>query len=407
MTSFTRTDKSLLNEWWQTIDRRLFLGLIGLILVGAVMSFAAGPAAAERIGRGLSTYHFVERHFLFLVPAVGGMIAISMLSVDRLRLFAVALFVAAVAGLIATQLWGMPVKGAQRWISVGSFTLQVSEFAKPAMVMVAAILLSETARTGLVRFRVMAIAALALMISLIVTQPDFGQSVLMTMVFGAQVFMSGLSFALIGVMGAVMIVAVVIAYYSLDHVASRIDRFMNASAGDTGQMDRARQALESGGFFGRGPGEGVVKNHLPEAQGDYVFAVVGEEFGALACLVVIGLFAFITLRSMSRVFEEQDHFVQLSAGGLALMFGLQAIINIGVNVNLLPSKGMTLPFISYGGSSTLALAISVGLLLALTRKRITPVARPSGRLFPRKQASPRVRVVSASSIMQTGRGAQS
>ncbi|MDA0220364.1 MAG: putative peptidoglycan glycosyltransferase FtsW [Proteobacteria bacterium] len=367
MTTFARTDRSVLGRWWWTVDRWTLAAVITLMLSGVVLIMAASPPVAERIGA--DAFHFVRRHFVFLVPAVGLLLAVSLLSPRGVRRAAVAIFVLSVVMLVVTPIIGNEIKGARRWISIGAFSLQASEFVKPAFAVVAAWLFSEAKRTpGFPGYWVSAFLA-AMVAGLLIWQPDFGMTVTVLTIWGGQLFLAGLPLIFVVGLGLLAVGGVIGAYLLLPHVTERIDGFLNPETADTFQVDTAIRAFEAGGLFGRGPGEGVIKSILPDAHSDFVFAVAGEEFGLFACLLLLGLFAFIALHGFNRMSQEKDLFVMLAVAGLLIQFSVQAIINMGVSLHLLPSKGMTLPFISYGGSSLISVAICVGFILALTRRR--------------------------------------
>lgn len=365
MTVFSRTDTSLLSHWWWTVDRWLLLALAGLIGFGIVMTFGASPAIAEKLG--LESFHFVKRQLVFLCLALAAMFGVSLLSAIWVRRLGVLLFFACLLLLALTAAVAPETKGARRWLHVGSFTLQASEFLKPAFIVFSAWMFSEVHKNPKFKGWFIAIMAYLIVVAFLIAQPDLGQAILVSMVWAAQFFLAGLpmiwvlGFAGLGMMG------VFLAYMFLPHVTNRIDRFIFPGSGDTYQVDTALNAFRSGGMFGRGPGEGAVKKILPDAHTDFIFAVTGEEFGIILCLILICLFAVIVVRSLINVMKEKDLFVMLTVSGLTIQFGLQAFINLGVNLSLLPSKGMTLPFISYGGSSMLSIAIAMGMILALTR----------------------------------------
>ena len=367
MTTFARTDRSVLGRWWWTVDRWTMAAVVALLLSGVVLIMASSPPVAERIGA--DAFHFVRRHFLFLVPAVAMMLAVSLLSPRGVRRVAVALFVISVVLLVATPIVGNEIKGARRWISIGAFSLQASEFVKPAFAVVAAWLFAEAKQNpGFPGYWVSALLA-GLVIGLLVWQPDFGMSVTVATIWGGQLFLAGLPLALVIGLGVLGVAGFVAGYLFMPHVTERIDSFLDSSSGDNFQIETAIRAFESGGVLGRGPGEGVVKDVLPDAHSDFIFAVAGEEFGLLACLLVLALFAFITLRGFTRMASEKDLFVMLAVAGLLIQFAVQAIVNMGVSLHLLPSKGMTLPLVSYGGSSLVSVALAMGMVLALTRRR--------------------------------------
>lgn len=369
MSSFARTDNSLVGRWWWTVDRWA-LGAIGLLIIcGLILVLAASPSVAERIG--VEPFHFVRRQIAFLVPALGTMFVLSLMPPEVIKRMAVLGFLGALILLAATLVVGPEINGSRRWLDFGVLSLQPSEFVKPSFIVVSGWLLAERQREPNFPGRLLSTVAFGLILVLLMLQPDFGQTVLLTVMWGAQLFVAGLPMLVVIVLGALGLVGAVGAYHLFPHVASRIDRFLNPGAGDNYQTDRAMDAFISGGLWGRGPGEGTVKRILPDAHTDYILAVAGEELGTIACLVVVGLFAFVVLRTLARLLQDSDLFVVYAGVGLVVQFGLQALINIGVNLHLLPSKGMTLPLISYGGSSLLAIAIAMGMLLALSRGRPT------------------------------------
>ena len=367
MSTFARTDTSLLGRWWWTVDRWTLAAMVAIAAVGAVLTMAASPPAAERIG--LEAFHFARRQFVFLPLALAVMFGTSLLSPRGVRRLAVLGCAAALGLMVVTLFAGEEINGATRWIPLGSFSLQPSEFVKPSFVVIAAWMLTERRLDE--RFPGYRIAAglFALVVGLLLMQPDVGMAVVVAGVWGVQLFLVGLSMALVVGIAIVFLGGCVGAYFAFDHVQARIDRFLDPLAADGYQVTQALQAFRNGGLFGRGPGEGRIKEMLPDAHADFIFAVAGEEFGLMACLVVVGLFAFVVLRGFSRVLRDNDLFVLLAVAGLLTQFGLQAIINMASTIHLMPPKGMTLPFISYGGSSTVAVAYAMGMVLALTRQR--------------------------------------
>jgi len=367
MNSFSRADTSALSRWWWTVDRWALVALIVLIAVGAVLTMAASPGASARIG--LDPYHFVRRQFFFLVPAVILLFSTSLLSVQSVRRLAVMGFILSAALVVLTLLIGPEMKGAHRWLHMGGFTFQPSEFLKPFFAVTIAWMLAMQRTNQGFPGRIIAGVLFLLSVGLLTLQPDVGMAMTVTGIWFVELFLAGLP--LIWVAGSVVlgIGALTSAYVIFPHVASRIDRFLDPASGDSYQVDTSLRAFEAGGFFGRGPGEGTVKDLLPDAHTDFIFAVAGEELGLLACLAIVGIFAFIVLRGLVRVMRTTDLFVLLSVAGLLTQFGTQALVNMGVTVRLLPAKGMTLPFVSYGGSSLLATALAMGMVLALTRER--------------------------------------
>jgi cell division protein FtsW len=363
----SREQRTPLSEWWWTVDRLLLAAIIALMLAGVILSLAASPPVATRIG--LDPFHFFNRHILFLVPSIIVLIGVSFMTPRQIRRSALIVFAVSIALIVLTLLIGPEVKGAKRWITILGVNIQASESAKPAFVVVAAWLFSESARKPEMPATSMAVVLLIMLVSLLVMEPDFGQTMLILAAWGSLFFIAGMRMVWVFGLGATASGGLFLAYLLVPHVAGRIKRFMDPASGDTFQVDTAMEAFGNGGWFGLGPGEGIAKRSLPDSHTDFVFAVGAEEFGILLCLAVLGLFAFIVIRSMSRAYATEDLFSRFAASGLAILFGVQAAINMAVNLHLIPAKGMTLPFISYGGSSMVSLAYSVGMLLALTRMR--------------------------------------
>ncbi|MBJ26921.1 MAG: putative lipid II flippase FtsW [Rhodospirillaceae bacterium] len=365
MSSFSRADRSVIGRWWWTIDRWTLVALLLLVAIGAVLTMAASPGAAERIG--LDPFHFVRNQFVFFAPSIVLLVIVSLLSHQGVRRLATIGLIITLLLMLVTLFAGHEAKGASRWLSLGGFTIQPSEFLKPFFAVVVAWMFSAQKQDSKFPGKFIACCLFFCVATLLILQPDFGMTITVTAVWFIQFFLAGLPMfwvaaALFGGLGLV-----VAAYTALPHVADRIDRFTNPAAGDQYQVNTSLRAFENGGLFGLGPGEGRIKEDLPDSHTDFIFAVAGEEFGALACLLVVSLFAFVVLRGFSRVLRDANLFVLLAVAGLLTQFGLQALINMGVAVRLLPAKGMTLPFVSYGGSSLIATAIGMGMVLALTR----------------------------------------
>ena len=361
----SRAERTYIGDWLWTVDRLLLAGLAALMVAGIVALMGGGPPVAERLG--LPTFHFVNRQVLYLAPALMILGAVSFLSLRHVRRLALLVYGAGIVLCLLALNFGPEIKGAHRWIAIGSFGIQPSEFVKPAFVIIAAWAFSQGARKR--EGAILAILLLPLTIVPLLLQPDFGQTMLITIVWGGLFFVAGLHiFWMLG-LGGFGLLGVAAAYKLLPHVRERIERFMDKSTGDSFQVDTALEAFAKGSWFGRGPGEGTVKRILPDAHTDFIFAVTAEEFGIIACMGLLCIFAFIVLRGLTLARRSEDLFCRLATTGLVLMFGLQACINMMVNVHLMPAKGMTLPFISYGGSSLLSLALGMGFLVALTRRR--------------------------------------
>jgi cell division protein FtsW len=371
MTMMSRADRSPVAEWWRTVDRWFLAAFLLLIGMGLVLSFAASPAVAQRIG--LEPMHFVERQFFFMVPAFLVLIGMSFMTPDWVRRFAIVLLVIGILLVMATLVFGMEIKGSRRWLRIAGISLQPSEFLKPAFVVVCAWLFSLRERRPEFSGDLMAIILFAMVGALLVAQPDLGQTMLVAATWGVMFFLAGLSWVWIG------------AYVVFPHVNDRINQFLSGSLEENGQIEHAIEAIRNGAWIGQGPGEGTIKHILADSHTDFVFAVAGEEFGVVVCMLIVATFAFVVLRALAFAFTEEDGFKRLAVAGLAMNFAFQAMINMAVNLNLMPPKGMTLPFVSYGGSSLTAVAIGMGMLLALSRKRPDQVfvARPRTAFMPK------------------------
>lgn len=372
----SRANRSVFAEWWWTIDKYLLFGLIALMMGGVVLSLAGSPPVAERIG--LDSFHFVKRHILFMIPTIGVMIATSFLSPRNVRRTALIVFSISIVLMILTLFVGQEVKGARRWINILGFSIQPSEFVKPAFLVLSAWLFTENSRRNDIPGNIFAMLLLAIVAALLVAQPDLGQTMLVVISWSAVFFMAGLSWFWIAALAVLAAGGILAAYTVFPHFAGRINRFLDPGAGDTFQVDTALNSVMHGGWLGRGPGEGIVKRILPDSHTDFIFAVAAEEFGIILCMGLVLMFGFVVVRGLSHSLKNEDAFVRLASAGLLVLFGVQSVINMAVNLNLMPAKGMTLPFISYGGSSMIALAFQMGLVLALTRRRFEPARLTSG-----------------------------
>lgn len=366
-TAFARTDTSVVGQWWWTVDRWLLLAAGALIIIGMILTLAAGPPAAGRIGA--DTYHFVRKQSVFLPVAIAVMLGISLMPALWIRRFAAIGLLVGFVLMVGTLLFGAEINGAQRWLRLGPLSIQPSEFIKPFFVVVSAWMFALHRTNDAFPGNLIAMGSLMMVCAVLVSQPDIGMTMVVVSVWCAQFFMAGLPIFWVVLIAFAGLGALVGAYFLFPHVASRVDRFLDPASGDTYQVSQAIRAFQNGGMFGRGPGEGRVKETLPDAHTDFIFAVAGEEFGVLLCLLVVALFGFLVLRAMIKVLQEDNLFVLLAVGGLSVQFGLQALINMASSLHMMPTKGMTLPFISYGGSSMLALAVGMGMILGLTRRR--------------------------------------
>lgn len=381
--TFARTDRSAIASWWWTVDRGLLAAIFILAVFGVALVTTASPSVAIRIGADHA--HFIIRHILVIVPAIVMMLCISVLSHKTIRRLGTLLLGFSILCMILVLFVGTEIKGAQRWIPLPGLSLQPSELAKPAFAIVAGWLIAHQKTDP--RFKGYIFSALLyfILVILLILQPDFGMTVVLTCMFAAQIFLAGFPFRYLTIFAAIGVGGIFAAYFSLHHVRSRIDRFMNPESGDTYQVDKSLEAFANGGLLGTGPGQGTVKNTIPDAHADFIFSVAGEELGLLFALIIVALYAFILLRGFNRLMESRDMFVVLAVGGILSMIGLQALVHMGSALHLLPTKGMTLPFISYGGSSTLSVGISLGVVLGLTRRQVNSSITKTAKSIRRSQ----------------------
>jgi cell division protein FtsW len=363
----SRAQRTAFSEWWWTVDRLTLAALVALMLGGIVLCLAASPPVAARIG--LDPFHFVDRQVLFLIPAAAVLIATSFLSPREVRQVSLVVFAVSLILVAATPYFGAEIKGARRWLVILGVNIQPSEFLKPAFVILIAWLFGESAKRPEMPANLIALVLLIAVVALLVMQPDFGQTMLIALVWGALFYMAGMRFIWVIGLAATAGAGLMTAFYTVPHVAQRIQGFLDPAAGNSFNVDIATESFLRGGWFGRGPGEGTIKRILPEGHTDFVFAVAAEEFGIVLCLILVALFAFIVIRALIKAMRNEDPFSRFAVAGLAILFGLQSTINMAVNLHLMPAKGMTLPFISYGGSSLISLAYGMGMLMALTRER--------------------------------------
>jgi cell division protein FtsW len=357
----------MLGQWWWTIDRVSLILFLTIMTIGVVLVTTASGPVAVRLN--LPQGYFATRQLTLIPVGLALMLGVSMLSPTWIRRLGIILFFAALFLLLLTLFKGEEVKGARRWIRLAGFSLQASEFIKPSLAILSAWFFSLQQRNPQFPGQLLATAAFAITALLLIMEPDFGMVMMVVGIWGIQYFLNGLrlSWILLGILGLACLV--VLAYFTLPHVASRIDRFSNSTTGDHYQVERSLDAFAQGSLFGRGPGEGRVKEVLPDAHADFIFAVAGEEFGLVPSLAIVLLYLVIIMRGLRYLQGEQDLFVVYASAGMLMSFALQTLINLGSTVNLLPTKGMTLPFISYGGSSLLAMSLNVGMYLGLTRRR--------------------------------------
>ncbi len=380
--AFSRTDQSFLGAWWWTVDRTMLGCIMALLVFGIAIVATASPSVAQRIS--LSDYHFIIKHIIFFVPTVLFVIGVSMLSSRYIWRFSSLIFIGGIVMMILVLFLGVEEKGARRWIRLFGFSLQPSEFIKPAFAVVVAWFITLQRKKEQVEsickksgknkksfpvYYAVVLGLYSAVIALLIMQPDLGMSVVLTIIIAVQIFLAGLRFRYMAVLFAIGSVGLGVAYLSLHHVRSRVDRFFDPSSGDNYQVERSLEAIKKGGLIGVGPGQGIEKITIPDAHADFTFSVLTEEGGIALAFIVIALFIFILLRGFKRLQETHDAFCVLAAGGLLTMFGVQSLIHMGSSIDLLPTKGMTLPFISYGGSSMISMGIAMGMVLALTRQK--------------------------------------
>ncbi len=363
----------ILPKWWRTIDRWTMSCVLILFVIGLLLGLASSPPLAGR--NGFDPFHYVERQAMFGGLALIAMLLTSMMSPILVRRLAILGFLVSFVALVFLPIFGTDFgKGAVRWYSLGFASLQPSEFLKPGFIVVAAWLLAASQEINGPPGRLWSFALCMAIVAMLVLQPDFGQACLILFGWGVMYFVAGAPMLLLVGMAGAVVLGGMFAYSNSEHFARRIDGFLNQEVDPTTQLGYATNAIREGGLFGVGVGEGQVKWSLPDAHTDFIIAVAAEEYGLILVLIIIALYSLIVVRSLLRLMRERNMFIRLAGTGLACMFGVQAMINMGVAVRLLPAKGMTLPFVSYGGSSLIAGGIAIGMLLAFTR------TRPQGEL---------------------------
>ena len=366
MFKFEKRGSKSIRKWWWALDNISLLLIITIIMIGALIITTASPAVAERLK--LNPFHFAHRQFLFLIVGSILIIFISSLSEKSLKRIILIGFVLCLISMMAVLFSGEEVKGSKRWLSMLGVSLQPSEVMKPIFIFINGMILSE--KFSKQNFPGLSISLIiyGLIVILLILQPDFGMLMTYTVVAGGQLFLAGLSLAWIGLAVILTVLGGFLAYSYLPHVARRIDLFLNADINENYQVEKSLESYISGGIFGRGPAEGIVKSHLPDSHTDFIFAVAGEEFGALFSAMIILIYLSLILRGLYLLYHEQNLFKIYTCGGIMILFALQTVFNIGVTLHLFPTKGMTLPLISYGGSSVLCYAIAFGIYLNFTKK---------------------------------------
>ncbi len=365
--SLFRQSRHPLVKWWWEMDRVSVFVLLCLMGLGALAVTTASVAVAKTYDVG--PYYFGIRHYLFLVIAWGIMLSITLLRPQGLRRVGLLLMLVAYTGLVLTFVMGIEVKGARRWLEIAGQTIQPTEFLKPGLILVTAWLLAAEPMKQRTQGFLLSMVVMVLVGVPVIMQPNFGMALAMGTVWFAQVFLAGMPLLWLAPLVGLGLCVMVASYVLFPHIRDRLDKFINPDTTDTYQIDQASEAIASGHLFGRGAGEGVVKQTLPDAHTDFIFAVLVEEFGIIAGLVVMILFLTLVVRGFRRVAGHEDRFVVLAVGGLLTLVALHVCVNIGVALHLVPTTGMTLPFISYGGSSTFAMALVFGFILALLRKQ--------------------------------------
>ena len=377
--AFNRTDQTKLGVWWWTVDRWLVGATLLLIATGVVLSFTSSPAEAARLHLP-DAFHFAIRQSLFGLGAVAVVGGVSMLSPKGVRRLALAIYVITILMMAALPFVGASTKGASRWLEVFGFSIQPSEFMKPALIVLCGWMFAEGQKGEGVPGVSIAFVLFGVAVALLLMQPDVGQTVLITVAFGAAFFMAGVPLRWILGLGGLAAGGMVAAYFAFQHVAHRFKLFLSHDGADnhSHQVDKALEAIAAGGLFGRGPGEGVMKRHVPDGFTDFIYSVAAEEYGLVFSLGLITVLGVMVVRGLYRSMRLTDPYEQVASAALFVLVGQQAFINIAVNLKMIPTKGMTLPFISYGGSSVLAMGLTLGLALALTRRRPGAYVPPSG-----------------------------
>lgn len=372
----------ILPRWWRTVDRWSLACVLALFSIGLLLGLAASVPLAEK--NGLNPFYYVTRQTIFGCGAIVAMLVVSMMNPRQVRRIGVLAFAFAFAAILLLPVIGTDHgKGAVRWLSIAGFSVQPSEFLKPAFVALCAWFMAASQEVGGPRGTLYSFVVTFVVVTLLALQPDFGQASLVLFSWGVMYFVAGAPMIVLMIVAAIAVSGGVFAYGASEHFARRIDGFLAAEVDPRTQLGYATNAIQEGGFFGVGVGEGTVKWSLPDAHTDFIIAVAAEEYGFIMVLLIISLYMTVVVRSLLRLRRERDPFARIAGTGLACAFAVQALINMGVAVRLLPAKGMTLPFVSYGGSSVIASGLALGMLLALTRTRpqgnIADVLGRSGR----------------------------
>lgn len=367
---FIKRDASIMGRWWWTVDHWLLGAILLLVIVGVILSVSASPCVATKIG--YNRFFFVKRHLLMIPISIGCMIIVSLFSPQNIRKLAIFIFLLGILALFIVLFGGHEVKGAKRWLVLSGISIQPSEFIKPALLVIVSWLLAERHEDpGFPGIKI-SLCLLVFTMSLLLLQPDVGMTLVIMISCLVQIFIAGMPFIWVLMSAVFSITGLAISYFFIPHVTKRIDAFFHPELGDPDQLYQIRRSMEAfhhGGWLGCGPGEGVIKRLVPDAHADFVFAVAGEEYGIFLCIFIVCLFAFIVIRSLLLSLRKQNLFIIFSVTGLAVQIGLQTFINMSTALKLIPTKGMTLPFVSYGGSSMIAIGLTLGIILSLTRKQ--------------------------------------
>ncbi|MBR3502448.1 MAG: cell division protein FtsW [Alphaproteobacteria bacterium] len=368
MVKFSRQSHSFFAKWLWTVDKVTLVLSLLLLTIGVILDITASPAVARKIN--VDEYWFVRKQVFYVVISIMALLTISVFNLKTIRRISLLGFVLMIGLLILTIFFGSEIKGAKRWISVCGFSLQASEFMKPIFIIVTAWLLDLGKKLDYFPGMAVSTGLFVLVLGLLLLQPDIGMSVLFSAVFGLQLFLAGLPIIVVIGLSMAGVAALFLAYFVYPHFHARVDQFLYGSDETSYQINRAMEAFQNGNLVGKGPGEGTVKLLIPDAHTDFVFAVAGEEYGVWLCLIIIALFAVIVIRTLRSAMKESNLFVMYAEVGLAASIGLQAFVNMASSLHIIPTKGMTLPFISYGGSSLMGCAVEIGMLLAITRKNV-------------------------------------
>lgn len=366
MVSLSRHSHNALAKWLWTVDKVILFVALALLAIGIVLDITASPAVARRIN--VDDFWFVRKQVFYVIASIGVIFCLSLCKLKTIRRISIAGFAVIFALLVLTLFFGFETKGARRWISLAGFSMQASEFMKPIFIVVTAWLLDCGKKYDYFPGMGISIGLYGAVALLLLLQPDVGMTLLVTAIFGLQLFLAGLPMLFVSILAISGIFVLILLYFTFPHFHARVDQFLYGSDETSYQINRAMEAFQNGNLIGRGPGEGTVKLHIPDAHTDFVFAVAGEEYGVWLCLIIIALFAVIIIRTLRASVKETNLFVMYAEVGLAASLGLQAFVNMASSLHVIPTKGMTLPFISYGGSSLLGSAMEIGMLLAITRK---------------------------------------